>query len=50
MNGLVNSELEAVRHLDRTIEKESDVIPVVLKDGEVQAGGLPWPTGSGLRG
>ena len=38
MNGLVNSELEAVRHLDRTIVKESDVIPVVLKDGEVQAG------------
>lgn len=38
MNGLVNSELEVVRHLDRTIEKESDVIPVVLKDGEVQAG------------
>ena len=37
MNGLVNSELEVVRHLDRTIEKESDVIPVVLKDGEVQA-------------
>lgn len=38
MNGLVNSELEAIRHLDRTIEKESDVIPVVLKDGEVQTG------------
>ena len=38
MNGLVNSELDVVRHLDRTIEKESDVIPVVLKDGEVQAG------------
>ncbi len=37
MNGLINSELEAVRHLDHTIEKESDVIPVVLKDGEVQA-------------
>lgn len=36
MNGLVNSELEAVRHLDKTIEKESDVIPVILKDGEVQ--------------
>ena len=36
MNGLVNSELEAVRHLDHTIEKESDVIPVVLKDGKVQ--------------
>lgn len=37
MNGLVNSELEAIRHLDHTIEKESDIIPVVLKDGEVQA-------------
>lgn len=35
MNGLVNSELEAVRHLDHTIEKESDVIPVVLKDEAV---------------
>ncbi len=38
MNGLVNSELEAVRHLDQTIQKESDIIPVVLKDGEIQAG------------
>ena len=37
MNGLVNSQLEAIRHLDNTIEKESDIIPVVLKDGEVQA-------------
>lgn len=37
MNGLVNSELNAIRHLDHTIEKESDIIPVVLKDGEVQA-------------
>ena len=27
MNGLVNSELEIIRHLDREIEKESDVIP-----------------------
>ncbi|MFR5631632.1 MAG: helicase-exonuclease AddAB subunit AddB [Monoglobales bacterium] len=35
MNGLVNSELEVVRHLDHTIEKESDVIPVVLKDEAV---------------
>lgn len=38
MNGLINSELEAVRHLDHTIEKESDIIPVVLKDGAVQEG------------
>ncbi|MFR3752879.1 MAG: PD-(D/E)XK nuclease family protein [Enterocloster sp.] len=27
MNGLVNSELDIIRHLDREIEKESDVIP-----------------------
>ena len=38
MNGLINSELDAVRHLDHTIEKESDIIPVVLKDGQVQEG------------
>lgn len=38
MNGLINSELEAIHHLDRTIEKESDIIPVVLKDGAVQEG------------
>ncbi len=38
MNGLVNSELEVIRHLDRTIEKESDIIPVVLKDESVQEG------------
>lgn len=38
MNGLINSELEAIRHLDRGIEKESDIIPVVLKDGAVQEG------------
>ncbi|MCD8224424.1 MAG: PD-(D/E)XK nuclease family protein [Clostridiales bacterium] len=38
MNGLVNSELAAIRHLDRSIEKESDIIPVVLKDEEVQEG------------
>ncbi len=38
MNGLINSELEVIRHLDRSIEKESDIIPVVLKDGNVQEG------------
>ena len=38
MNGLINSELTAIRHLDHTIEKESDIIPVVLKDGAVQEG------------
>lgn len=38
MNGLINSEWEAIHHLDNTIEKESDIIPVVLKDGEVQEG------------
>lgn len=36
MNGLVNSELEAIHHLDNTIVKESDIIPVVLKDEAVQ--------------
>lgn len=33
MNGLVNSSLETIRHLDREIETESDVIPVAIKDG-----------------
>lgn len=36
MNGLVNSELEVIRHMDQSIQKESDIIPVVLKDGDVQ--------------
>lgn len=36
MNGLVNSDIEIVKHLDRTIETESDVIPVVLKADEIQ--------------
>lgn len=36
MNGLVNSELSIISHLDREIEKESDVIPVAIKDGYVQ--------------
>lgn len=38
MNGLINSELEVIRHLDNSIVKESDIIPVVLKDGAVQDG------------
>lgn len=36
MNGLVNSSLDVIRHMDREIEKESDVIPVALKDGLIQ--------------
>lgn len=36
MNGLVNSSLEVIRHMDHEIEKESDVIPVALKDGLIQ--------------
>lgn len=36
MNGLVNRELEVIRHMDQSIQKASDIIPVVLKDGEVQ--------------
>lgn len=36
MTGLVNSELEVISHLDREIEKASDVIPVAMKDGIIQ--------------
>ena len=36
MNGLVNSDMEVVRHLDHEIETESDVIPVVLKGESIQ--------------
>jgi ATP-dependent helicase/nuclease subunit B len=36
MNGLVNSSLDVIRHMDREITKESDVIPVALKDGLIQ--------------
>lgn len=37
MNGLVNSAPDVIGHLDREMEKGSDVIPVVLgKDGSVQ--------------
>ena len=33
MNGLVNSSLNVIEHMDHEIVKESDVIPVALKDG-----------------
>lgn len=36
MNGLVNRELDVIRHLDREIETQSDVIPVALKAGLIQ--------------
>lgn len=36
MNGLVNSSLDVISHMDREIIKESDVIPVALKDGLLQ--------------
>ncbi len=36
MNGLVNRNLEVIRHLDREIETQSDVIPVALKSGMIQ--------------
>lgn len=36
MNGLVNSDLEVIGHLDRQIEQKSDVIPVALKNGMIQ--------------
>ncbi len=36
MSGLVNSDMEAIRHLDREIQEKSDMIPVILKDGAVQ--------------
>lgn len=36
MNGLVNSDLNAISHLDKEIETESDVIPVAMKNGIIQ--------------
>ena len=36
MNGLVNSDLEVIEHLDREIETKSDVIPVAMKNGLIQ--------------
>lgn len=35
VDGLVNTDLHAVQHMDREIQKESDVIPVSIKDGVV---------------
>lgn len=36
MNGLVNSDLEVISHMDREIQTKSDVIPVAVKDGMIQ--------------
>lgn len=36
MNGLVNSDLEVIGHMDREIQSRSDVIPVAMKDGLIQ--------------
>ena len=36
MNGLVNTDFNAISHLDHEIEKESDVIPVSMKNGIIQ--------------
>lgn len=36
MNGLVNSDFAAIAHLDHEILKESDVIPVAMKNGIIQ--------------
>jgi len=36
MNGLVNSDLEVIEHLDNQIQQKSQVIPVAVKDGLVQ--------------
>ena len=36
MNGLVNSDLEAISHLDREIKSKSQIIPVSMKDGMIQ--------------
>ena len=36
MNGLVNSDLEVIGHMDREIRSRSDVIPVAVKDGMLQ--------------
>ena len=43
MNGLVNSELDIIRHLDQGDRKESDVIPVAIKDGMSRRAARPWP-------
>lgn len=35
MDGLVNTDLEVIQHMDRAIQKESDVIPVSVQHGTV---------------
>lgn len=49
MNGLVNSELEVIHRLDKEIEKESQVIPVALKDGLIQEAKSSVATGKRFR-
>ena len=34
MDGLINTDRESVRHMDREAVKESDILPLTLKDGE----------------
>lgn len=36
MNGLVNSDLEVIGHMDHDIQNRSDVIPVAMKNGLIQ--------------
>lgn len=36
MNGLANSDLEIISHMDREIQSKSQVIPVSIKDGLIQ--------------
>lgn len=38
-SGIVNSDLEIIRHLDKEIRETSDVIPVKLKDGSIASRG-----------
>lgn len=38
-SGLVNTDLSIIQHLDKSIEKASDVIPVALKNGEIASRG-----------
>ncbi len=34
MDGLINTDKDSVRHMDREAVKESDILPLTLKDGE----------------
>ncbi len=33
MDGLINTDPESIRHMDREAKKESDIVPLTLKDG-----------------